>query len=195
MKTITEAGMKKTTMEKNKIRRTLLGVLLTCAVVPRYVSGAKENSRIKPTSGKQMKKNLWQVVEELTKVIPFSKSSLEELFLIPLIEARKNTYTVFYEGQSVKLNDGVVIKKIDLRIGLNESHPGFLVLDLGGACLSLDNVHSRFKATEITQIPTGRSVDEATVHTSMHSWGTLSFGFREKDPNCLAYIAFDPRKN
>lgn len=187
--------MKKTTMEKNRIRRTLLGVFLICAVVPRYVAGVDTNNRIKPISGKQMSKNLWQVIEELTKRIPFKKSSLEEIFLTPLIETRASTHTVFYEGQSVKLNDGAVIEKIDLRIGLEDSHPGFLVLDLGGACLSLDNVQAHFKSTEITQIPTGRSVDEATVHTSTHSWGTLSFGFREKNPNCLAYIAFDPKKN
>lgn len=187
--------MKKTTIEKNRIRRTLLGVLLTWPVIPRYAIGIDISSLLKPTTGKRMSKNLWQVVEELTKRIPFKKSSIEDLFLISLIETRKSTHTVFYEGQSVKLNEGVVIEKIDLRIGMEDGHPGFLVLDLGGECLGLDNVQAQFKSTKISQIPTGRSVDEATVHTSMHSWGTLSFGFREKDPKCLAYIAFDPREN
>ncbi|MEC4720262.1 hypothetical protein RY831_13965 [Noviherbaspirillum sp. CPCC 100848] len=181
-------------MEINKKRRYLLAALLIISVAPGFAAGVDTNSRVKPLDEKQINKTLWHLVEELIKRVPFTKSSLEELLRIPFMETRKTIHTIFYEGQPVGLSDGAVLEKIDLRIGLDEGAPGFLVLDLSGTCFTLTDVQSNFNATKIAQIPSGHSVEEATVHTTMQSRSTLSFGFREKNPNCLAYIAFDPHK-
>lgn len=186
--------MKSTTPRKSNNRRCILGLLLIGATAPRFVIGEATKSKSKLKSGIEMNKNFWQVVENLTKKIPFKKDSLEEFLGASLMEKRKTANTVFYEGHSIKLKDGSVIEKIDLRIGLEQNHPGFLVLDLSGTCFTLDNVHSHFGPTSITQVPSGQSIDEPTVHTSMQSWGALSFGFRESNPNCLAYVAFAPEK-
>ena len=139
---------------------------------------------------------LWQVVDALPRLIPFTKAGVEKLFSVHLAETdyTGNDVFQFYKSNPVQLPDGVVISNIDLRIRRKVGHPGFLSLSLESACVNLDQVRRRFGPLEITEIPRGHSLNEKTYHTARLPWGELSFGFAERNPDCLASIVFDPKK-
>ncbi|QDQ84733.1 hypothetical protein [Paraburkholderia megapolitana] len=141
----------------------------------------------------QLKTTLWQAIDTLVAQLPFSKAKVETALGTPLREVDRNTYTVFLESaDAVQLADNERIAKIDLRLGSEQAHPGLLSLDLEGGCINLDAVRAHYSNLKITDIPRGRSLDEATTHSAALPWGKLSFGFKERAPNCLAYVVLAP---
>lgn len=143
---------------------------------------------------KQTDISVWQAIEVLVKQIPFSKQKVEEVLSTQLTEVEEgfNKLFHFYKGEPIGLAEGVVISGVDLRIRREAGHPGFLVLEISGAAISLQQVQSRYAKLEITQAPRGRSAQEQTSFTQAFPWGKLSFGFKEQNRNGLASIAFEP---
>lgn len=189
MRIITEDGMTKRIHPNGKSRRRFLaGVAVWLAGYSISKSYAKE--RIVTT--KQM--TLWQAVEVLAKQIPFSKAKIEETLAIGLVEKRRSAHTTFFEGGGVRLLQSVGLTKVDLRLGNRPDDPGLLGIDLEGPCITLDDVRRHYPSLEITDAPRGRSMEEETVYTATLPWGELSFGFKEKNPNCLAGIGFKPKQ-
>ena len=139
--------------------------------------------------------NLWQAIDELAKQIPFSKDKVENVLSVRLNEVEHNTYRVFLEGGPVDFADGRRIANVDLRVGFDPGNLGFLVLSIEGACVSLEQVRARYGSLEVTDRPRGRSLDEMTSHSIQLPWGKLSFGFTVRNPECLASIVLNPRKD
>lgn len=137
---------------------------------------------------------LWQAVDRLVERMPLSKERVEALFNTTLREKRRTANTLHLEGQDIELAQGSWISKIDLRLGFDYGDPGFAVLNIGGGCVTLDHVRERYADLKITGIPRGDSQDEETVHSTTTPWGVLSFGFSERDPNCLSSVILDPKK-
>jgi hypothetical protein len=152
------------------------------------------------TKGKSMKHSplsLWQVVAVLTEQPQYTKAKIEGLLPVTLVETNNaggNEIFQFFKSDPVLLNDGSVILNIDLRIKRQGSHPGFLVLELGGTCVPLEEVRGHYGDLQITDTPHGHSLDEKTSYTAYLPWGELSFGFAERNPDCLASIVFEPKK-
>jgi hypothetical protein len=140
--------------------------------------------------------NLWQTIEAVTKQMPFSKEKMEALLSTSLFETdyTGNDVFRFYESNRVELTERVAISKVDLRIKRTGDHPGFMVLNIEGTCISLDEVRRHYGKMTITDHPRGRSPDEVTSHSAILDWGKLSFSFKERNPDCLSSIAFDPKK-
>jgi len=138
---------------------------------------------------------LWRVVEALVMQIPFTQEKVELSLSTKLRRVDQNPYTVFFAGGGVSLADDVLISTIDLRLGreVGDSY-GFMAIGLSGACVSIEDVRVHYGPLEITETPRGRSPDEKTYHTAKQAWGELSFGFSERNPNCLALIVLDPKK-
>ena len=138
--------------------------------------------------------SLWQVIDLLTQQIPFSRQKIKATLSTQLIEVEDvfNKLYHFYKSVSIQLAGGVVISNVDLRIKRYGNHPGFLVLRIDGICITVEELRKQYGDLQITQVPHGRSLDEETSLSSSLSWGKLSFGFKERSPNCLATIAFDP---
>jgi hypothetical protein len=153
-------------------------------------------TRAKETTMTTKEMSLWQAIEALTQQIPFTKAKVERVLSTVLTETDNtgNDVFQFYESPSLGLKDGVAITNVDLRIKRRGVHPGFMVLEIGGTCVTLKEARVHYSDLVITGSPSGRSLDDATSHSSMQSWGRLSFGFSERNPDCLAYIAFDPKK-
>ena len=137
----------------------------------------------------------WQAVDALVMQIPFSKQKVETLLKTSLNETDNtgNDVFQFYESPPVTLKDGVVIRNVDLRIKRTGPHPGFMVMEIEGLCITLDQIRRRYGPLEITETPHGHSLDDETSHSVMQPWGKLSFGFAERNPDCLASIVFDPK--
>ncbi|MEF3062924.1 hypothetical protein V4C85_24170 [Ralstonia solanacearum] len=142
------------------------------------------------------KMTVWQAIDALTQQIPFSKTKIENLLSTQLIETDEggNDVFQFFKSNPIKLSDGVVIEDVDLRIKRTGPHPGFLVLSVGGSCIGIDTVRTHYSDLRITDTPRGHSLDEVTSHSASLPWGELSFSFKERNPNCLSSVAFDPRK-
>ncbi len=167
--------------------RTMFLCLIAC--------GQVGEANAKGIAMKTNEMTLWQVVEAVTRQIPFTREKIELSFSAKLKEVDQNSYTVFYTGGGVPLANGVLISTIDLRLGreVGDSY-AFLSIGLSGGCVSLGDVRAHFGPLEITETPRGRSLDEKTYHTTRLAWGELSFGFAERNPSCLALIVFDPKK-
>ncbi|WP_240651252.1 MULTISPECIES: hypothetical protein [unclassified Variovorax] len=137
---------------------------------------------------------LWQAIEALAAQLPFSTQKVGRTLSTTLSDTHAEGGDVFrfFEGTPVRLGDGTELARIDLRIKREGPHPGFLVLELGGRCVPMAEVRQHYAKLEITGVPRGRSLDEATTHTATLGWGRLSFGFTERNPDCLAQVAFDP---
>jgi len=140
---------------------------------------------------------LWQIIVTLALQIPFSKQKVESVLSTPVFEVDNtpNDQLHSYESKPVELADGVVISTIDLRIKRVGKDPGFLVLNIDGTCITKDQLEARYKHLRITGTPHGHSLEERTVYSQDMPWGTLSFGFKERKPDCLATVVFDPKKN
>ena len=148
--------------------------------------------------GLAMKTNemtLWNVVDALAMQVPFAREKVELLLSTKLRQVDQNPYTVFYAGGTVPLANDVLISAIDLRLGreLGDNY-GFMSIGLSGKCVLIDDVRDQYGLLEITETPRGRSPDEKTYHTVKQDWGELSFGFSERNPDCLSVIVFDPKK-
>lgn len=147
----------------------------------------------------QLDMTLWQTIDVMVQQIPFTKTKVENMLATHLIEKDidkgpiQSTAFQFYTSDPVKLANGVVINDVDLRIRRRPGHPGFLVLNLGGSCTTLDTVREHYSDLRITEHPHGHSLDEATSYSAFPEWGKLSFGFLERNRNCLAYVVLNPK--
>ncbi|MDN6885383.1 hypothetical protein QMO14_17450 [Variovorax sp. CAN2819] len=137
---------------------------------------------------------LWQAIDALAAQLPFSTQKVGRTLSTTLSDTHAEGGAVFqfFEGTPVRLADGAELARIDLRIKREDASRGFLVLELKGRCVPLAEVRQHYAALDITDVPRGRSLDEATTFTAMPGWGRLSFGFTERNPDCLAFVAFDP---
>lgn len=144
----------------------------------------------------QQKMTLWQAIDALSHQIPFSKVKVEKLLSTHLTETDEggNDVFQFFKSSPVDLLDGVVIENVDLRIKRIGPNPGFLVLNTGGSCITLDDVRAHYKDLRVTDRPRGRSLDEVTSHTTTLPWGDLSFSFKESNRECLASVVLNPQK-
>ncbi|WP_232469919.1 hypothetical protein [Burkholderia ubonensis] len=169
---------------------TTLGVVIWLAGCSRADGKDVQDSHMT-----QSTMTLWQAIDALAQV-PFSKARIEQTLSTRLTEIDREGNVVFhrFKSTSVTLSDGVVIENVDLRIKRQGEHPGFMVLRLGGTCVGLDAVRGRYGHLEIVDVPRGRSLDESTTHAEKLPWGELAFGFPERNPGCLAFVAFDPKK-
>jgi hypothetical protein len=182
--------MTETIHPKSTVRRWFLiglaGWLAGCGLINEMQS--KENTM----TAKNM--TLWQAIGALEQQIPFTKAKIEGLLSTVLTETDNtgNDVFQFYKSRRIELGGGVEISNVDLRIKRNGPHPGFMVWDISGTCIKLAQVRSHYGEMQITDMPRGHSLDEETSYSTMRTWGKLSFGFAERNPDCLASIAFDP---
>jgi hypothetical protein len=138
--------------------------------------------------------DLWTVVDYLPTRLPFKKESIEKaLGIVLLPKGASGDVFAFFAGGPVLLQGERQIENVDLRVRNEQPHPGFLALSLSGACVSRKEVLERSKGLAISATPRGRSLDEQTYWSKQESWGKLSFGFAERNPDCLRSVVFDPK--
>jgi hypothetical protein len=139
---------------------------------------------------------LWEAVDALAAQVPLSKRNVEATLSLPLRERAEpsNPLFDFFEGAGLRLRGGLLVSNVDLRVKKDDPRMGLLVLDLAGGCIRVDDVRARYGTLEITESPRGHSLEEATSFSSARRWGRLSFGFKERNRDCLAYIVLNAIK-
>jgi len=144
----------------------------------------------------QLDKTLWQIIDALIQQIPFSKQKVEAVLAVQLIAAKNaNEYYDFFRSPPIHLAEGVVISDVDLRIRREGKDLGFLVLGIGGVCITEDQLKTHYSPLKIIGTPHGHSLEEATTFSPDLPWGKLFFGFKERNPDCLATVGFDPKED
>jgi hypothetical protein len=147
----------------------------------------------------QSDKTLWQAIDALAQQVPFTRTKVEAVLMTPLVEKDTSrspfpnkAFRFYIAGRTVSLSDGVVISDVDLRIRHRAGHPGFLVLNLNGACIGLHKIRAHYEDIKLTFPPRPDSADPSTGYSVLLPWGKLSFGFLMRNPDCLSSLVFDP---
>jgi len=137
---------------------------------------------------------LWEIIDALSRQLPFTKEKIERTLSINLNEPiyYGKDASRFFTSENLGLKNNVVVSKIDFRTKPDGAGPGFLVLNFEGACIGIAEIRHHYKTLEITASPRGNSLDEATNFSTIQHWGELSFGFKERRPECLAYVVLNP---
>jgi len=146
----------------------------------------------------QTNMTLWQVIDALVQTLPLSKQMVETILSTQLVEYEDaNPFFHFFKFQSppVALTEGVVILDVDLRISKRGHHPGLLGLKIDGACVTLDQIRARYDQLKVTGHPRGGSLDEQWAYSQILPWGTVTFGFAERNPRCLASVGVGPKED
>jgi len=134
---------------------------------------------------------LWQLIERLAAQPSLSPGKIQQVLPTNFSERLRYPNTLFYEGGSLHLADHITIEAIDLRVRLTDETQGMVLLDITGACVALEQVEVHYPDLVPTDVPRGRSLEEKTYWTTYPLWGKLSFGFKERNPNCLASVVID----
>lgn len=140
-------------------------------------------------------RTLWQVVEQLAGKMPLTPGAVEQDLGTSLaIKAQTGHVTQWVGGGPIALHDDVHISGISLALGPDSEfseHSG-LSMELGGACIKLDQVRQQFGELKVTQTPRGHSGNETTVHVSSQQGGRISFAFKASKPACLFRVGIRP---
>lgn len=179
--------MTKTTRARNKRRAALLALLtFTCSICT-----VRGNPLIKEPTMPTPAMNLWQIIHALTSNSFMSKESVEQALSIKFQEQPhpSNDAYVFYEAHNLALSGGSVVSQINASRKKADAMIGAIGLDIGGSCITREAVRSRYANLKLTGAPRGRSLEESTAFSATMDWGTISFGFKEKNPECLSNVA------
>ena len=176
----------------------LVGLLQACKMETREDTTmdreASEHSVVPSAQPKQPNITLWQAMDALLQKIPLSKQGVETTLSTQLFEVADdgNGILHLFKSPPVALAEGVVISDLDLRLKRQGGGTGFLVLHIGGDCVTLDQIRSHYEPLKLTNLPSSLSPDDGTVYSHPRPWGELSFGFAQRNPKCLASIIFSP---
>jgi len=189
MQTITEGGMTKPIRRRSDLSRRFLIGMAGC-----WCAGWLHASEVKgkETSMGNGQMTLWGVVEAIGKMMPLSKEAVEAVLKTELADEKRDEYLWHLVGVGQLLDDGLFVTRVSLALlpdggfGKNSG----LSIELGGRCIRLDEIRSRFGELTIVQHPRGRSLQETTVYAAAMPWGEVSFAFKEENRNCLFRISF-----
>lgn len=131
---------------------------------------------------------LWQAIEQLAREMPFTPDKVEQVLGTSMAVKRQTPHvTQWVSDGPVALREGLHISGISLALGPESEFNARSGLDieLGGACIKLDQVRQQFGELKVTQAPRGHSGNETTVLVSSQPWGRISFAFTADNPDCL----------
>jgi len=145
------------------------------------------------TSMKIQNTSLWQLIDMLGNHPSLLPDKIKQALPIEFVKRNNNGYFSSYDGERLLLPDQINIAAVLLRVRNEDEARGMvsLYLDPSGACVTLDDVHGHFPDVVITDHPRGHSLDEQTYWSIQQPWGELSFGFKERNPDCLASVVLD----
>ncbi|ALV06032.1 hypothetical protein [Roseateles depolymerans] len=137
--------------------------------------------------------DLWTLVDDLPTRTPFDKEKIEQALRIVLIQDEEltNEYFTALKGGPVSLAREVDIEAVSLRVSVKEPTEKWLLnLTVAGKCVARSDVLARYPRLEVTNAPRGRSPNEETSYSRKELWGKLSFGFAQRNPDCLSSVLF-----
>jgi hypothetical protein len=140
--------------------------------------------------------DLWAVIDRLSNCTPITREGAEAALRTDLhAAASSNEHLHAFAGGHVGLADGVEVDSVRLRVAKEDATNAWLLsLSLSGRCEERATVLARYANMRITQTPRGQSPDEVTDWSRRESWGGLTFGFAERNRDCLSRVLFSGLK-
>jgi hypothetical protein len=185
------AGTTRLIRQKNNAWFTSISLVIAMFVTSANSHGmSKRKEKGQEMSGLE---SLQSAIQKLRGYHTFTSTQISELFGSKLVETDRNDYFAYFEGKNASF-DALKISKVDLRLPVAaQDKSGFLVLHLTGPCIKRQEVFNAYKGLQLSSAPRGRSEDETTNFSVQDGWGRMSFGFAEKNPDCLAIVGLDPK--
>lgn len=134
---------------------------------------------------------LWKVVEQIVHQTPADKVKLERVLMTNL-RAERNSFNdlyYFFVSDPILLQNDVVLSQVRLAVKKDDSAVSSVGLGISGPCITRPQVTNQFGALTLIDAPRGRSLDEATTYSATMDGVALSFGFKERAPDCLAFVS------
>lgn len=167
------------------IRRAILGALFLGAL-PGVWAG--QNNVVKLN---MQNINLWQLIDVLTEYPSFAPSDLSTVLPVGFVQAsRRSSFTV-YRGGAASLAEGVELASVEVRSDHEDARLGLISIQLTGICVTLAQVREHYPDIVLSDTPRGRSLEEVTGFSAVKPWGKVSFGFKERNRECLATVTID----
>lgn len=141
--------------------------------------------------------DLWALVEDIPTRAPLDKVKLEQALRTVLIQDERitNEYATALKGGPVQLAQGIQIQAISFRFLAKAPLDQWLLsLSMGGQCVARRDVLARYPKLVVTGHPRGGSLDEETYYSTTEPWGKVSFGFAERNFECLSSVLFSGPK-
>ncbi|OWQ84468.1 hypothetical protein CDN99_24575 [Roseateles aquatilis] len=162
-----------------------------CVAATTTIASAQSLSPAKTKIMKQL--DLWTLVDYLPTRTPFDKDKIEKALRIVLVQDEELATGSFdaFKGGPVLLADEAQVESASLRVSRTEPVDKWILnLSITGRCVARSAVLARVPRLQITGAPRGRSLDEQTYWSSKEAWGSISFGFAERHPDCLSSVLF-----
>jgi hypothetical protein len=136
-------------------------------------------------------KSIESLIEKLRQSKSFDQAAVEDAIGRKLVPASENSSFSFFEAKDIPFGEQT-ISLVDYRSPVSTSATAgpLLNLTLAGSCLKKSAIEARYGPLSVTNAPRGRSLDEELGLSRVEPWGTLSFGFAERNPDCLSSITF-----
>lgn len=153
-----------------------------------------DSTEQKDSEMKSQPQTLWQVITRLGQRMPLTPEKIERVLRTPFRIKEQDQYSTQWIGDEVVLLDDLKIAKSSLALGPDSqfTENSGLSIELGGGCVTLEQVRQQFHDLNIAQAPRGHSKNETTVHVSPQPWGQVSFAFRADNPGCLFRVGIRP---
>lgn len=131
---------------------------------------------------------IWRKIELLGHQLPFTRAKIEKILGAQLRETPHTPKLTIAEGGDITLEDGTHVAKIELRFFTTDA-ANSLILDIDGPCITLAQVANHYGELKVTNTPHGQSFEETTAYSAVTAKFGVSFGFKERDRNCVGNIA------
>jgi hypothetical protein len=140
----------------------------------------------------QMK--LEELLQRLEQARPWTPTKIESALGVKPVLARANEYWSFYSAGPVTLEEGGVVEALEFGLkGSTQTIAGFTVhLSDDSSCMTRQRITNTYPDIQMDRqnIPRGHSLNEKIYYDTKRAWGELSFGFKERRPDCLSSIVF-----
>jgi hypothetical protein len=135
--------------------------------------------------------SLESLIEKLRQSKAFDQAAVEAALGKKLMPTSQNSSFAFFEAKDVTVG-AHKLSLADYRSPISASATAGPLLNLmvSGPCLKKSAVQAKYGPLSVTNAPSGRSPDEELGLSRSEPWGTLSFGFAERNPDCLSSITF-----
>ncbi|GGX41796.1 hypothetical protein GCM10010946_20390 [Undibacterium squillarum] len=180
-------GMKSIFRKKSNFLYSAVSVLLVNLLLAGCVNFPKE-------SHAEKLKSAWEIVDGVMALKSFENKKIYDYFGTPFSASSSSTNFNYWEGNLIKLGDGVVIPKILLRTPKNTDVADLLLIDFEGPCIPKKELRSRFAELKVEVGKRGHGEMDSTLYVQYSGWGRITFEFMDRNPGCLVSVSFHPKE-
>jgi hypothetical protein len=139
-------------------------------------------------------KSVWEIVDGVMALKSFENKKIYDYFGTPFSASSSSTNFNYWEGNLIKLEDGVVISNILLRTPKNTDVADLLLIDFEGPCIPKQELRSRFTELKVELGKRGHGEMDSTLYVQYSGWGRITFEFMDRNPGCLVSVSFHPKE-